>query len=141
MKSRNVFLTVALLSVFALQPPTVRGQDPSMGGEDPMEIYRKAGIDQEQEVRIRQCAREFEEQARVKRKMLFELMQQMQQISLQPEPDENAVMTKQGEINKVNSEMANERIKLLLKIRSVLTKEQKEKLVGLMREAYARRPQ
>src|SRR5690348_2543361 len=35
---------------------------------DPMAIYRQAGVSQEQETRIRQLAKDFEDQARVKAK-------------------------------------------------------------------------
>lgn len=101
---------------------------------DPMTIYRQAGVSQEQEMRIRQLAKEFEDQARVKAKRMMGLIQEMHQLSLELDPDEKAVLAKQDEINSVTAEMANDRIKLLLSIRKQLTEAQKQKLVGMMKE-------
>ncbi len=100
---------------------------------DPMAIYRQAGVSQEQEMRIRQLAKEFEDQARVKAKRMMGLIQEMHQLSLDTDPDEKAVLAKQDEINSVTAEMATDRIKLLLTIRKQLTAEQKAKLVGMMK--------
>jgi Spy/CpxP family protein refolding chaperone len=61
----------------------------------------------------------------------------MRSLSLTPSPDEAAVMAKQAEINTAQAEIANERIKLLLKIRSALTKDQRQKLVDLMQKGGA----
>lgn len=144
MSLRALSLSLALSFTIAFAPLAVRGQDPQPPqgqGEDPMELYRKAGASQEQEVRIRQLAKDFDDSARVRRKSLFELMQQMQTLSLQPDPDEAAVLAKQAEINKVNADISTDRIKLLLKIRQLLSAEQKEKLVALMKEIYTRRQQ
>ncbi len=101
---------------------------------DPMTIYRQAGVSQEQEMRIRQLAKDFEDQARVKAKRMMGLIQEMHQLSLELDPDEKAVLAKQDEINSVTAEMANDRIKLLLSIRKQLTEAQKQKLVGMMKE-------
>jgi hypothetical protein len=100
---------------------------------DPMAIYRQAGVSQEQETRIRQLAKDFEDQARVKAKRMMGLIQEMHQLSLETDPDEKAVLAKQDEINGVTGEMASDRIKLLLTIRKQLTPEQKAKLVGMMK--------
>lgn len=100
---------------------------------DPMAIYRQAGVSQEQEMRIRQLAKDFEDQARVKAKRMMGLIQEMHQLSLDTDPDEKAVLAKQDEINSVTAEMATDRIKLLLTIRKQLTAEQKAKLVGMMK--------
>jgi len=105
----------------------------SSGAGDPMAIYRQAGVSQEQEMRIRQLAKDFEDQARVKAKRMMGLIQEMHQLSLETDPDEKAVLSKQDEINAVTAEMATDRIKLLLTIRKQLTAEQKAKLVGMMK--------
>ncbi len=105
------------------------------GAGDPMAIYRQAGVSQEQEMRIRQLAKDFEDQARVKAKRMMGLMQEMHQLSLEADPDEKAVLGKQDEINQVTADMSNDRIKLLLTIRKQLTDAQKQKLVGMMKEA------
>ncbi len=107
---------------------------------DPMAIYRQAGVSQEQEMRIRQLAKDFEDQARVKAKRMMGLIQEMHQLSLELDPDEKAVLGKQDEINQVSADMANDRIKLLLSIRKTLTEAQKQKLVGMMKEGSAAQP-
>jgi Spy/CpxP family protein refolding chaperone len=61
-------------------------------------------------------------------------MRDMRTLSLQPSPDEQTVLAKQEEINKVQSEQALERTKLMLKIRSILNPDQRQKLVQLMQQ-------
>lgn len=97
---------------------------------DPLKIYRESGIDSEQEQKIRRLAKEFEDQQRVRLRLLGNMLKDMRSLELEPAPDEDKVMTKQGEINKVQNEINNERIKLLLAIRNVLTIEQKQRLVS-----------
>lgn len=97
---------------------------------DPLKIYRESGIDSEQEQKIRRLAKEFEDQQRVRLRLLGNMLKDMRSLELEPAPDEDKVMTKQSEINKVQNEINNERIKLLLAIRNVLTIEQKQRLVS-----------
>jgi Spy/CpxP family protein refolding chaperone len=97
---------------------------------DPLKIYRESGIDSEQEQKIRRLAKEFEDQQRVRLRLLGNMLKDMRSLELEPAPDEDKVMAKQGEINKVQNEINNERIKLLLAIRNVLTVEQKQRLVS-----------
>ena len=97
---------------------------------DPLKIYRESGIDSEQEQKIRRLAKEFEDQQRVRLRLLGNMLKDMRSLELEPAPDEDKVMSKQGEINKVQNEINNERIKLLLAIRNVLTVEQKQRLVS-----------
>jgi Spy/CpxP family protein refolding chaperone len=104
------------------------------GGGDPMSIYKAAGISQEQEMRIRQLAKDFEDQARVKAKRVAGLLQEMHELSLQADPEEKSVLGKQDEINQMTSEMATDRIKLLLSIRKTLSPEQKQKLITIMKD-------
>jgi Spy/CpxP family protein refolding chaperone len=58
----------------------------------------------------------------------------MKTLSLKPDPDEQAVISKQEQISKIQADMAMERIKLLLKIRHLLTADQKQRLVELMQK-------
>lgn len=104
------------------------------GGGDPMSIYRAAGVSPEQEMRIRQLAKDFEDQARVKAKRVAGLLQEMHELSLQADPEEKSVLGKQDEINQMTSEMATDRIKLLLSIRKTLSPEQKQKLITIMKD-------
>lgn len=111
--------------------PTLPGSE--INRHDPVAIYKEAGIDKQQESRIRQMAREFEDMQAVRLKRLSNLSLQLKAISLETDPDEKDAMAKQDEINKALNEMANARLKLLLDIRQVLDHDQKERLVQLLR--------
>lgn len=130
-KTLATLFTVILVAPSAVQ---AQGGPTTAGGNDPMTIYRQAGVSSEQESRIRQLAKDFEDQARVKAKMMMQLIQEMHQLSLELDPDEKSVVDKQTQINQVTAEMANERVKLLLSIRKVLNTEQKQKLVAIMKQ-------
>ncbi|MCW5824063.1 MAG: hypothetical protein KIT34_14760 [Cyanobacteria bacterium TGS_CYA1] len=105
---------------------------------DPLDIYREAGINKDQELKIRNLAKEFEDVQRVRLKTLFGLIEDMQDFQMKPDPAEAEVMAKQTQINNLRSEIANGRIKLLLDIRAILSTEQKEKLVALLKERKAK---
>lgn len=104
---------------------------------DPLKLYREAGIDKEQEYKIRKLAKTFEEQQRVRIGLLGNLLKDMRKLELQPDPDEKKALDKQSEINKIQAEIGTERIKLLLNIRNVLTFEQKERLVQNIQKSQA----
>lgn len=99
---------------------------------DPLSSYKKAGINEKQEGEIMALIKSFESLMIEKGKLMQDLMSQMRQISLKPDLDEQAALSKQGEINTLNAEMAVERIKLLAKLRAVLTPEQRQKFVKLL---------
>lgn len=105
---------------------------------DPVAIYQEAGATPQQQEKIRELAREFEKGARVKAERIKNLLNQMQNLSLDAEPNEQKVLTTQEEINTLTADMANTRIKLMLSIRQVLNGDQKAKLVQLMKERNAR---
>lgn len=135
-------LAAAIIAVAVstfMSPHSVSAQMPGaeQGGGDPIQIYREAGIDANQEQEIRRLAKEFEDLNKVRYKLMINLLKEMKNYSLQPEPNEKLVLAKQDEINGLQAEMATERIKLMLKIRQVLTTDQKERLVSLMRQPKA----
>lgn len=101
---------------------------------DPIAIYRQAGISKEQEEKIKEFAKEFEEATSVRAQTMLNHMRQIRELSLEPDPDEQKVLTNQAEINKLQAQVAIDRIRLLLKIRKTLTTEQKSKLVALMKQ-------
>lgn len=105
---------------------------------DPLDIYKEAGINREQEDKIRKMAKEFEDVQRVRLKTLYGLIEDMQELQMKPDPSETEVMAKQAQINNLRSEISNSRIKLLLDIRSIMQPEQKEKLVSIVKERKAR---
>lgn len=110
--------------------PTMAGSE--LNRHDPLAIYREAGIDKEQERKIRKMAKDFEDLQRVRLKLVANLLKEMKTLSLAVEPDEKQVLAKQDEINKAQATMAVERVKLLLKIRAILNLEQKQRLVQLL---------
>jgi len=119
----------------------VRESLTSAANADPLDIYREAGISKDQELKIRHMAKEFEDVQRVRLKTLYGHFEDMQDLQLKPDPTQDEVMAKQTQINSLRNEIANGRVKLLLEIRAILSPEQKEKLVSLLkdRKAKARR--
>lgn len=117
------------------------GDAGSGGQEDPLALYKAAGINAEQEGEIRKLAKEFEDAQRVRLKTLIGLMRDLKTMQLQADPPETQVIAKQEEINKMSGEMATERVRLLLKVRKVLTPDQRQKLVTLLNEASQQAPQ
>ncbi|GEM_PF-2271665 len=113
---------------------------PAQGGNarDPVAIYIQAGATADQVQKIRDMSRQFEDMGRVRWQTLMNLQQKMRGLSLQPDPDEKTVLSTQDEINKVMAEMSTERIKLMLQIRGILTPDQKERLVAIMKERQSR---
>lgn len=138
MKTKNLFALAAatVLSLsssgFALAQGGDASQDPRM--QDPLALYKMAGINTEQEETIKTLAKDFESTQRVRVKTLVALYQQLKQIQLQPDPPEDQAIAKQEEINKLTGEMSTDRIRLLLKVRKVLTPEQRKKLIAIMTE-------
>lgn len=123
--------------------PTNQGRPEHPGTpphRDPLAIYRATGINEDQEKRIRTMTKSFEEMMMEKGKNLVELMRDMRTLSFDPDPDAKTVLSKQDEINKLMNEMSRDRIQLMLKIRSILTSEQKQKLVQLMQQRTTNKP-
>lgn len=108
--------------------------------KDPVLIYREAGASEEQESKIRQIAQEFEQVAKVRVERLKNLSKQLREMSFQPAIDETKALSVQNDINELQANLNTERIKLMVKIRSVLSPEQNEKLVTLMREREKQEP-
>lgn len=135
------FLSYLLLATVLATPAAIAQQaGPGSAGQaspqaDPIYIYKLAGIDSEQEGEIRKLVKDFESAQRVRIKVLINLVKDMRGLQLQPSPVEDEVLDKQDEINKVTSNTATERVKLMLKIRSILTPQQKQKLVGLIKKS------
>jgi Spy/CpxP family protein refolding chaperone len=127
----SLSLALCLLSFGQLQA-RAQGTAP-----DPTAIYRDAGAQPEQLQKIRDVAKDFEQGALVKAERARNLLKKMQDLSLQANPDEKSVMATQEEINSLQAEMANSRLKVMLKIRAILNEEQREKLVGLMKQHMA----
>lgn len=139
---RHLATSIVLLSLLipvSLAPNMVQAQPQPPQG-DPVAIYREAGASPEQQQKIRDMAREFEQSAFVKAERIKNLMKKMQDLSLQPTPDEKVVMGTQDDINAAQADIANSRIKLMIRIRGLLTEEQRTKLVQILKERMANHP-
>jgi Spy/CpxP family protein refolding chaperone len=132
-----VGVTLGVVGLSSVVAPAVLGQTGGAASKDALAIYREAGINQDQENQIREYVKGFETANSARVEKIRSLLGEMRSLSLTPSPDEAAVMAKQAEINTAQAEIANERIKLLLKIRSALTKDQRQKLVDLMQKGGA----
>lgn len=133
---RSRLILPALVALLAA-PSIVSAQTTFEGGQpqkDPLAVYKEVGINAEQEAKIRQLSKDYEDASRVRDERVKNLMGEIFELSLQPAPDEPTVLAKQDEMNKVQAEKATERVKLLLSIRNVLTAEQKQRLVTIMEE-------
>jgi|AGTN01.1.fsa_nt_gi hypothetical protein len=130
------YFAASLLAVAAANSTAALAQGGDVGGppQDPVAIYKQAGVNEEQEGEIRRLAKSFEDGQRVRLKTLVGLIKGMSDLQLQSTPNEDEVLAKQDEINKLSNEMATERVKLLLKVRKVLKPEQRDKLVALIKE-------
>lgn len=136
MKLRFEGILAAVALAVLATTSAARAQQPQgpAEGEDPVAIYKEAGINADQEGQIRKLAREFESAQRVRSKTVYGYLREMSEIQLEPDPAEEKVLAKQKEINDITATMANERVKLMLKIRAILTPEQKQRLVKLIKE-------
>jgi Spy/CpxP family protein refolding chaperone len=101
---------------------------------DPLAAYKATGINASQESKLKELLADFEALTADKGKTMIQLMNEMRAISLQPDANEQIALSKQNEINKVNNQMSDERIKLMFKMRAVLTADQRAKLVKQMQE-------
>lgn len=102
--------------------------------QDPLHIYKLAGIDNEQEEAIKKLVTAFESKAHQDAIELLKLIDEMREFSTIPDPKPKDVMAKQAQINKLHASMSNNRIKLMLDIRKVMRKEQKEELVKILKQ-------
>jgi Spy/CpxP family protein refolding chaperone len=118
-----------VLSLMA--PNVVLAQAPG-GGEDPIGIYRQTGIDSAQEEKIRALAENYEKSEDDKAHKMIDNLNKLKALSLAPDLDEKLILDTQTTINKLQSEMALDKIHLLISIRKVLNKNQRIKLVSLL---------
>jgi Spy/CpxP family protein refolding chaperone len=124
-------LTVALTAPAAC---LAQGEPAGAKQGDPLAMYRAAGIDHDQEQKLGALTKEFEQVMIPKTKSLLALVHEMRELSLQPDPDQDAVLAKQEEINKLNGELSLDRMRFALKMRNVLSPEQKEKFAEIVKQ-------
>jgi Spy/CpxP family protein refolding chaperone len=126
-------LIVAFLALIAT-PSVVLAQNGGNAPDanDPVAVYKEAGINAQQESSIRKLAQEYDQESAVKLKALGGLLQELKTLAYQPVLDGNALLAKQEQINKLQSEMSIDRIQMVIKIRNILTANQNEKLANIL---------
>jgi Spy/CpxP family protein refolding chaperone len=105
---------------------------------EPLDPLQAAGASPDQQKRIRQLSMDFQKKIQGELAQRDKLMDKMNQISLEPLPDEKAMRAVQGDINKVLEDAAGQRIQLLMDIRNVLNPDQRKKLVDFLKAHPAR---
>ena len=121
---------VSAVAVFGAEAPDHLALPPA----DPLVIYRQAGVSSDQELAIARLASDYEKSARVRLARIKNLSIQLREQSFQAELDEAKIIALQEEINVLQSGLCLDRLKLMLSIRQLLSAEQKERLVQLMKE-------
>ncbi len=125
---RGYITLIFCLCASSLIPPAVLSQGAGESS-DPVAIYKEAGISAEQESAIRKLAQNYDQENAVKLESLAQMLQDLRDMAYQKTLNESGMLAKQEEINKLQSDMAMQRIKLVIKIRGLLTPAQNEKLV------------
>ncbi len=101
--------------------------------QDPFAIYVKAGIDPSQHAQITELATQME-QANIGRSLeIMDLIKDIRTLSLQPDLDEKKILAAQNKINDLQGAMVMDRLKLNMKVRKLLTPEQRVRLVSIIK--------
>lgn len=101
---------------------------------DPLSVYVKAGIDGSQHAQITDLASQLEQTNISRSHEIMDLIKEIRALSLQPDLDEKKILAAQNKINELQGAMAIDRLKLNMKVRKLLTPEQRTKLVSIIKE-------
>lgn len=115
-------------SAYAQEPGAAQAQ------RDPAALYLQVGADNNTVQKVRQLAADFETSIRSKYEAIMGQMREMQRLSLEPSLDEEKILATQDAINRGTADMANERIKLLINQRKLLSPDQRIKFVELLKQ-------
>ena len=129
---KKITLVIALYVAIVIPPAVLSENTTPPDTNDPVAIYKEVGINAEQESSIRKLAQDYDQENSVRLQSLAKMLQELKDMAYQTTLNETAMLAKQDEINKLQSEMALKRIKLVIKIRAVLTPPQNEKLVAAL---------
>jgi|688.fasta_scaffold320042_2 hypothetical protein len=124
------FRLAALLAAGSMMliPNSVQAQ------ADPLSVYVKAGIDGSQHAQITDLASQLEQTNISRSHEIMDLIKEIRTLSLQPDLDEKKILAAQSKINELQGAMAIDRLKLNMKVRKLLTPEQRTKLVSIIKE-------
>jgi len=133
---KKTHVLVAAFSVAAMVSPAVLAQKAQQSQTpmgDPLAAYRTVGINKEQESKLNALLNGYKKLSEVKSVEMRKYMTDMRNFSLQADPDEPKILAKQAQINKLNSDMSTEHVKMMVGLRKVLTPEQRKKLIETMK--------
>jgi len=122
----------AIVGLFLITPLAVQAD-----GADPFSIYVQAGIDPSQHAQITELATQMEQVNIGRSHEIMDLIKDIRVLSLQPDLDEKKILAAQNKINELQGAMTIDRLKLNMKVRKLLTPEQRIKLVSLIKEQRA----
>ena len=133
-KAIGSVVLLAAIAIFVSTPQAVLAQNGSHAADanDPVAVYKEAGIDAQQESTIRKMAQDYDQESAVKIKALASLLQELKTLAYKPVLDGKALLAKQDQVNKLESEMGMDRIQLVIKTRSILTPGQNQKLATIL---------
>jgi Spy/CpxP family protein refolding chaperone len=94
----------------------------------------RLGLEANTRAEIRKIAREARTRAEDRRGELEKLHQELRALLDAPEPDEAAVLAEADRIGALETEMHKDRLRTLLRIRALLTPEQRAELVKIQAE-------
>ena len=130
---KHKVMRMVAVALLVATPSAVLAQNSSgPDANDPVAIYKEAGINPQQESNIRKLAQEYDQESAVKLKALGGLLHELRELAYQPILDSNSLLAKQDQINKLQSEMATNRVQMVIKIRGILTAAQNEKLANIL---------
>ncbi|HEY9730498.1 MAG TPA: hypothetical protein V6C89_01210 [Drouetiella sp.] len=129
-RTNSLALLMALATTLMI-PGSVQAQ------ADPLSVYVKAGIDGSQHAQITDLAAQLEQTNISRSHEIMDLIKEIRVLSLQPDLDEKKILTAQNKINELQGAMAIDRLKLNMKVRKLLTPEQRTRLVSIIKEQRA----
>jgi Heavy-metal resistance len=129
----KVILAIVLsVGIFQLTPSMVQAQ-----GADPLSVYVQAGIDPTQHAQITELASQLEQTNIARAHEIMDLIQNLRVLSIQPDLDEKKILATQNKINDLQGAMATDRLKLNIKVRKILSPEQRVRLVSAIKQQRA----
>ncbi len=128
--------TLASLVQLVTAPNPVQAQAESQNAltqtSDPISTYKEAGADAGQQQKIMTLANNYEKAQDEKAHELINELKHLKALSLSANLDEKTILQTQSGINKLQSEMAMDKMHLLINIRRILNQEQRNRLVEIM---------
>lgn len=130
---RTALLGATLAMVKAAMPlPMVQAQERSTQAADPIATYKEAGADAAQQEKILALASAYERKQEEKAHQVISQIKHLKALSLSPNLDEKTILQTQQGINKLQGEMATEKMRLLINIRKILSPQQRLRLVEIL---------